>query len=253
MSTFRTALTVSLLALACLPCGAAPGADTPPVAGSTASTPQFKADVSQVSDLQPWGRAAAAICDVWYPKIVTILHSDDSYRPLPSVVTLHFEKAMRGVAYSAGDEIHISATYVRAHPDDFGMVAHELTHLVQRYPRNPNHPGWLVEGIADYVRLEYFEPLLPRPHIDFARANYTDAYKTTAQFLIWLEGKYGSEVVPKLNASLRAGHYSDAIFKEITGKEVAQLWSDFAAAQGSPGPADSAPAAAAVSSSSSRR
>jgi Peptidase of plants and bacteria len=194
------------------------------------STPHFEADISQVQDLQPWGRAAEALCQVWYPKIVAILHSDDSVRPLPAVVKLHFEKEMQGVAYSTGGEIHIAANWVRSHPNDFGMVIHELTHLVQRYPRNRG-AGWLVEGIADYVRLGYFEPLVARPHIDFSRAKYTDSYKTTAAFLIWLEAKYGSDLVPRLNAALRAGNYSDALFKELTGKEVGALWSDFAAAQ----------------------
>jgi hypothetical protein len=232
MGAIGSLLLLAALALTGVPCASEPGASPPPDSGSTRSTPQFEADVSQVPDLQPWGHAAEAICDVWYPKIVTILHSDDRYRPLPAVVKIHFEKEMQGVAYSSGGEIHIAANYVRSHPNDFGMVVHELTHLVQRYPRNPNHAGWLVEGIADYVRLAYFEPLLPRPRIDFTKAKYTDAYKTTAQFLIWLEARYGSDVVPKLNAALRGGTYSDAVFKDATGKEVAQLWSDFAAAQG---------------------
>ena len=43
-------------------------------------------------------------------------------------------------------------------------------------------------------------------------------------------GHYGADLVPRLNGALRAGSYSDALFKEITGKEVAQLWSDFAEA-----------------------
>ena len=58
--------------------------------------------------------------------------------------------------------------------------------------------------------------------------------KTTAMFLIWLEGKYGPELVPKLNAALRRSTYSDALFQELTGKEVAPLWSDFAAAAPAP-------------------
>ncbi len=141
---------------------------------------------------------------------------------------------MRGVAYASRGEIHISANWVRSHPNDFGMVVHELTHLVQRYPRNRG-AGWLVEGIADYVRLHHFEPLVTVPRINFTKAKHTDSYKTTAAFLIWLEGKHGTDLIPKLNAALRAGTYSDARFKDLTGKEVAQLWSDFAAAQ----PADS--------------
>lgn len=192
--------------------------------------PRFEADTSQVPDLQPWGRAAEAICQAWYPRVVAILRTDDSERPLPPTVRIVFEKEMKGVAYAGRGEIHIAAEWVRAHPHDFGMVAHELTHLVQRYPRN--QAGWLVEGIADYVRLRHFEPALPRPRINFARARYTDSYKTTASFLIWLEEKYGPDLVPRLSNSLRAGAYTDAKFKEFTGKELPELWNDFAAASG---------------------
>lgn len=59
--------------------------------------------------------------------------------------------------------MHIAADWVKSQPNDFGMVVHELTHLVQRYP--PGSPGWLVEGIADYIRAKYFEPLIPLPAI----------------------------------------------------------------------------------------
>jgi Peptidase of plants and bacteria len=227
MSSVRTAALLLLFVMLCGPCASEPGTSAEP--GVARRVPRFEADVSQVPDLQPWGRAAEALCQVWYPKIVAILHSDDSVRPLPSVVRLRFEKEMKGVAYASGSEIHIAASWVQSHPNDFGMVIHELTHLVQRYPGNRG-AGWLVEGIADYVRLKDFEPLIPRPHIDFTKAKYTDSYKTTAMFLIWLEERYGSDLVPKLNASLRAGRYSDTVFKDLTGKDVAQLWSDFATA-----------------------
>jgi Peptidase of plants and bacteria len=230
MKIVRCAWLLALFALLCTRCASGSGAGTNADPAVTQAVTRFEADVAQVPDLQPWGRAAEALCQAWYPKIVAILHSDDSVRPLPRLVKLRFEKEMKGVAYASGSEIHIAASWVQSHPNDFGMVVHELTHLVQRYPRNRGG-GWLVEGIADYVRLQYFEPLVPRPHIDFTKAKFTDSYKTTAVFLIWLEGKYGSDLVPTLNAALRAGRYSDAVFKDATGKEVAQLWSDFATAQ----------------------
>jgi hypothetical protein len=230
MRSVKNAFLLAVFALTGALSASAPGAETRPDLALTRSIPGFEANVSEVPDLQPWGRAAAALCQVWYPKIVAILRCDDSVRPLPPVVTLYFEKEMRGVAYASRGELHISANWVRSHPHDFGMVVHELTHLVQRYPRNRG-AGWLVEGIADYVRLHHFEPEIPRPRIDFTKAKHTDSYKTTAAFLIWLKGKYGADLVPKLNAALRGGNYSDALFKDLTGKELAQLWSDFAAAQ----------------------
>jgi hypothetical protein len=198
------------------------------------AAPRFAADTSKAPDLQPWGRAAEAVCQVWYPKVVAILKSDDASPPPPPDVKIVFE-TMDGVAYTAGGEIHISADWVRKHPNDFGMVVHELTHVVQRYPRN--RAGWLVEGIADYVRLRHFEPQLPPPRIDFAKAKYTDSYKTTATFLAYLEDTYGADVVPKLNAALRRRTYKDELFEEIAGKPLDALWADFveakhAAAQG---------------------
>ncbi len=201
-------------------------ADEP--AETPAAVPTFVADTSRTPDLQPWGRAAEAVCTVWYPKVVAILKRDDAAPPPPPVVTLVFEK-MDGVAYTAGNEIHISADWVRKHPDDFGMVVHELTHVVQRYPRN--RAGWLVEGIADYVRLRHFEPQLPPPRIDFTKAKHTDAYKTTAVFLAYLEDECGPEVVPRLNAALRQGTYKDELFEEITGKPLVALWSEFVEAK----------------------
>lgn len=202
-----------------------------PIAAQTAETktitvPRFEADVSQVPELQPWGRAAEALCAMWYPQIVMALKSDDSARVLPPVVKIIFEKDMKSVAHVAGPKMHIAAGWVKSHPNDFGMVIHELTHLVQRYPRSD--AGWLVEGIADYVRSKYFEPNLVLPRINFEKAKWTDAYKTTAAFLIWLETKHGTDVIPRLNAALRAQTYSDALFKEISGQELAALWTEFA-------------------------
>lgn len=223
-------IVVAALAFGATHSGSAAQAPDAKPAQAAVNTPRFEADTTQVPELQPWGRAAEALCQTWYPRIVAILAADDTVRPLPPVVKIIFEKDMEGVAYAGNGEIHIAANWVRQHPNDFGMVAHELTHLVQRYPRT--RAGWLVEGIADYVRLQHFEPALPRPRIDFARAKYTDAYKTTASFLIWLEEKHGADLTAKLSNSLRSGSYTDARFKEFTGKELPDLWNDFADASG---------------------
>ena len=32
--------------------------------------------------------------------------------------------------------------------EHFGVVIHELTHVIQAYPAAGDKPGWLVEGIA---------------------------------------------------------------------------------------------------------
>jgi hypothetical protein len=204
-----------------------------PVAPPAAQAVTFVADTSQVPHLQPWGRAAEALCVVWYPRLVDILASDDTVGFQPTIRII-FEKEMKGVAYSGGNEIHIAASWVEAHPHDFGMVVHELTHQVQRYP--PNGEGWLVEGIADYVRQRHFEPDVAVPAIDFARAKPTDAYKTTAGLLIWIEANAAPGIVKKLNRALREQTDTAAVFSASTGKTVAELWAAFARASGYAGP-----------------
>lgn len=181
-------------------------------------------DTSATEDLVEWGVKAGELCAEWYGKIHALLPSE-GHTPADNV-RLVFDPRMQGVAHAVGGTISIAAPFVRTHRDDFGMVAHELTHVVQGYP--PGGPGWLVEGIADWVRLAHFEPQAPRPKIDADKASYKDAYKTTAMFLEWIEKGHGAGLVVKLNAALRKGTYRDTLFQEITGKTLEELWSAFA-------------------------
>lgn len=179
-------------------------------------------DTNDVADLKEWGNKAGTLCVEWFPKITALLPSEGFVAP--NEVTLYFDPAMKGVAHAANGKITISAAFVRSHPDDWGMVVHELTHVVQSYPSGG--PGWLVEGIADYIRIVHFEPQAPRPKLT-RLASYKDAYKTTAMFLEWIEKHHSAGIVVKLNAALRAGMYRDALWREISGKTVDELWTLF--------------------------
>jgi hypothetical protein len=183
-------------------------------------------DTSEVPELAEWGHDAKLLVEKWHPRIAGMLPSD-GFRP-PAEVRLVFKKDMKGVAYASGRTITIAAKWVKAHPDDFGMVVHELTHVIQSYRRGG--PGWLVEGIADYVRFAHFEPMT-RITVNPKRAKYTDGYRTTAKFLAWAESSHDRELVKKLNEALRAGRYREDLFKERTGKTLDQLWAAFLAAQ----------------------
>lgn len=178
----------------------------------------------ETPDLADWGKRAGELCVEWYPKISELLASD-GFEP-PSRVRLRFAKDMDGVAATSGTTINISANYVRKATNDFGMVIHELVHVVQAYHHRGN-PGWLVEGVADYVRLTKFEPAARRPRINPDRASYRDAYKTTAIFLEWAEKGSDKDLVPKLNRAMREGKFSMDLFTQYTGKTVDQLWQEF--------------------------
>ena len=124
-----------------------------------------------------------------------------------------------------GDSIHISVPWIKAHPDEFGLVIHELVHVMQRYP-DGNRPDWLVEGIADYIRWWRYEPEAPRAKIG-PKASYRDSYQTTAAFLAWLVASYDKRIVRRLDQSLRDGAYRDDVFEEVTGKKLDELWARF--------------------------
>ena len=101
---------------------------------SVAAEPAFNVEVdySAAPECEAFATKSKAIVEEWYPKINEILFNNE--HPLPkALVRLKFEP-MKGVAHATGDGIHISAEWVtKKSPNDYGMVVHELTHIVQDY------------------------------------------------------------------------------------------------------------------------
>ncbi len=180
-------------------------------------------DVSEVPELKAWGEDAKKLVEKWHPIIAEMLKSD-GFTPAAEV-KLVFKKDMKGVAHTSGATITIAADWVKKHPDDRGMVVHELTHVIQDYPRPGN--GWLVEGIADYVRFFHFEPKARLDAIDPARQSYRDGYRVTAAFLAWIEKTHDKAIIAKLNEAMRKSEYRYDLFKKWTGKSLDRLWADF--------------------------
>ncbi len=179
-----------------------------------------------------------------YALIVKTLHAEKApmHESVSIVVTFRYGgvAATSGSGFgerSSGPTIQVSAKYALAHPSDLGMIVHEMVHVVQSYPTYD--PGWLVEGIADYVRWFYFEPVDKRPHPDPNKATARDSYRTTAAFLYWAANKYNQDLAPKLNAAFQANAYKESLFKDLTGKTLDELngeWKAFLrSSQGSGG------------------
>jgi len=186
-------------------------------------------DTRETPELKEWAAKAKVICEEQYPKICEIL--EPGVAIAPKETTLLFKKEMEGIAFASGSKITISGPYLAKRPDDFGMVVHELTHVIQAYPRSD--AGWLVEGIADYVRYHKYEPK-NQPRIDFRTATYRDGYGTTAAFLAWSAEKYDKDLVCKLHASLKAGKYAEGVWVQSTRKTPGELWKEFQAAKTAP-------------------
>lgn len=176
-------------------------------------------DVSEAPEMKEWTEKVARICEQAYPMINEEL-AGEKFRPA-SQFSITMKKDYDGVAYTAGDKIVGSVKFFKQHPDDVGAMVHETTHVVQAY-RGRGNPGWLVEGVSDYVRFFKYEPQKRRrPNARTAR--YDASYQTTADFLGYVTEKYDPQLVLKLNQAMRTGKYKEDMFKELTGKTVQEL------------------------------
>jgi hypothetical protein len=190
--------------------------------GDKTKTVKVTIDVSGAPETKEWADKAKIVVEEWYPKVAEMLKSD-GFTP-PTDVKLVFKK-MNGVAFASGKTITISASWIKKQPGDFGMVVHELTHVIQSYKGNKN-AGWLVEGIADYVRFFHYEPKT-KLTLNVQKASFRDGYRTSAQFLAWIKETQDKEIVSKLNIALRKGQYKDELFRDYTGKTLDELWVGF--------------------------
>ncbi len=195
----------------------------------------FTMDTTIAPDLSDWANTElAAVVTEWYPRIVKLLPSDDF--SAATNVTIRFRDNMKGTPASAGGgRVNCNAEWFRKNlkGEAKGAVVHELVHVVQDYGRarraNPDAartPGWVVEGIPDYIRWFIYEPQAKGAEItqrNFSRARYDGNYRITANFLNWVVEKYDKQVIQKLNAASRAAKYSEDLWKEYTGKTIQHL------------------------------
>ena len=201
---------------------------------------QITLDTSETPDLTDWAhQSLAPVVQEWYPKIVELLPSNGF--EAPKRVDIKFRKDMQGVAATGGSRIRCAAKWFRENRqgEAVGSVVHELVHVVQQYGRartaNPDAtrpPGWLVEGIADYIRWFLYEPQSHGAEItqrNLARARYDANYRISANFLNWVTAKYAPGLVKDLNAAIRDGKYSEALWRQHTGHALPELGDEWKA------------------------
>jgi hypothetical protein len=195
----------------------------------------FTIEATAAPDLMEWAdqELRPVVLD-WYPRLVAILPSD-GYEA-PTNVTLRFRNDMGGTPASAGgDRVNLNSGWFRRElkREARGAVVHELVHVVQNYgrarranPNAPRTPGWLVEGIPDYIRWFLYEPETKGAEIterNIARAKFDASYRITGNFLNWVTLKYDREIARKLNAAAREGRYGEQLWKDYTGKTMQEL------------------------------
>lgn len=202
----------------------------------------FTIDTTIAPDLTDWAdKELRPVVQEWYPKLVAMLPSE-GFRARTNV-TLRFRDDMDEPASAGGGFINCNAGWFRKElkREARGSVVHEMVHVVQSYGRVPRGdtnavrmPGWLVEGIPDYIRWFLYEPETKGAEINsqrsLERARYDASYRVTGNFLNWVTEKYDTNIVRKLKAAGRESKYSTNLWKEYTGKSVQELgdeWKKF--------------------------
>jgi hypothetical protein len=146
-------------------------------------------------------------------------------------VTIIIDPDYKGVAATSGGIVRVNPEWMHKHPEDLDIITHEAMHIVQSYPDRAG-PGWITEGIADYVRYKFGvnneagDWRLPEYNM---KQSYRDAYRVTARFFLWIEKNYKKDFVKKLDADMRNKEYTSEFWKSETGKTVDELWSLYAA------------------------
>jgi len=214
-------LVCSAALLACV--SRAAGADAGKARPPEAPKLEMTVDTSEAPDMAPWAAEARALCEKNYAMILEHLGAP-GFRP-PTKVRLVFRQD-KGIAASSGTTITCMQGWFQAHPDDYGAVIHELCHVVQAYGGR-RVPGWVTEGIADWVRWFNYEPPNRRPRVNPARAHYTNGYQVTAAFFDWIVRTKDKTFVNRLNDAVRNGRYRPELFQEYAGKPLDGLWAEF--------------------------
>ncbi len=191
---------------------------------------RFTVDTTQAPDLEEWTKESLIpVIKEWYPKIVEMLPGKD-YKA-PETFRIKFDTSYKGVAATMGTLVVCDPTWYRRElkREALGSVVHELVHVVQQYGRQ-RVPGWLTEGVADYIRWYLYEPESKGCEIkpDAAeRVRHNQSYRVSANFLNWVVSAHDKELIPELNAALREGRYAPDFWNQRTRKDLETLAADW--------------------------
>lgn len=144
-------------------------------------------------------------------------------------VTFVIDPDYNGVAATAGGIVRYSPAWFAKNPDDIDVVTHEVMHIVQGYPHESG-PWWVTEGIADYARYVY--------GVDNTAAKwslpefkdtqkYTDSYRITARFFLWIDKKVKKNFVKNLDHAMREKTFTQDFWKKETGYTLDELWTKY--------------------------
>lgn len=161
-----------------------------------------------------------------YPKLAKYYNKETE-----KTVYIMLDTTYKGVAATGNAHVRVSPKWMHQHPEDIDVITHEVMHIVQNYG-NSTGPGWLTEGIADYARNQFgVNNAAAKWSLGEYKAgqNYTNSYRITARFLLWIENKQKKGTVKELDKEMREHTYTDGVWAKQTGKTLNELWAAYIA------------------------
>lgn len=198
-----------------------------------ATDPQFTYSIDNRSNVSsPVVDAYIAELTLTFPKISCYLK--DNVIPESMHISIQLREFLDTerafAALTSGHTISINAEYIRkVGTGDAGMLTHELVHVLQGYR---SVPGWITEGMADYLRYLYtpanstWRLTPPNPATD----RPTSGYRTTARFFLWIEKKVRPGFMRQLSLDAASGRYTGTYFEVKLGQSLEALWDQYLAA-----------------------
>ena len=190
--------------------------------GADAAPYEYTFNTDGAPELKGWTETnLVPVVREWYPKLVEMFPSE-GWTPYTNV-TFRYKAGIGCPAYASGGDVTLDPQWIKANPGDVGCAVHEIFHVVQSGYRRT--PGWITEGVADYVRWYLYEPGAHGCDMDVLSSNvrYSGAYRVSANFLNFVETRFPG-TVRDLNALCRRGRYDEAVFwPKRTGKTVLEL------------------------------
>ena len=179
------------------------------------------------AQLQDWADALRPKIAVWWPTMNAAL-SSPGFMPTTRLTLAFYRIDNPGVP--AATDASKSTIYIDPwklivrlnNPDAQGMVAHELVHVAQTYPQGAT-PGWITEGIADYMRYYVLLPDDPGRFFNPQGLSEKTGYQPAAGLLDWIEVRHPG-AVRRINAAMRGGGDGAATLAEIGGGDPDALW-----------------------------
>lgn len=200
----------------------------------------FTVDTTQAPDLDPWAKEyLIPVIKEWYPKIVEMLPGKEF--KAPESFRIKFDTSYKGVAATMGTLVVCDPTWYRKElkREALGSIVHELVHVVQQYGRQ-RVPGWLTEGVADYIRWYLYEPESKGCEIkpeNADRVRHNQSYRVSANFLNWVVATHDKELIGELNAALREGRYAPDFWNQRTKMDLETLATGWKKSLAEPKPA----------------